>query len=232
MENNEKVKFSDASILVKEPKKTGILKKSFISGLLVILPLWLTVVVIIILVKWVSSFSMPILSPLLNIFTSNSQWIEIVAKIASFFLTLVIIFFIGFFTNIWLGKQIYDLFEKLFIKLPLIGSIYSSLKKLFSFFSKDNNTTGNFQKVVFIPFPAKGTYCVAFSTGERIIDGQKYITTFMPTTPNPTTGFLMLVKEEDVIECDYTVEEAIQYIISAGIIQPDKKKLGEKNVTI
>ena len=214
-------------------EKKGIVKKSFISGLLVILPVWLTIFIILILFRWISNFSMPILSPFLNLFTSDSQWVEILAKIASFFLTLIIIFFIGFFTNIWFGKKLYNFFENLFIKIPLIGSIYSALKKLFSFFAKgDDETTQKFQKVVYIPFPTKETYCVAFSTGEKIINGQKYISTFMPTTPNPTTGFLMLVKEEDVIEAEYTVEEAIQYIISAGIVQPDMKELGEKNGSV
>ena len=214
-------------------EKKGIVKKSFISGLLVILPVWLTIFIILILFRWISNFSMPILSPFLNLFTSDSQWVEILAKIASFFLTLIIIFFIGFFTNIWFGKKLYNFFENLFIKIPLIGSIYSALKKLFSFFAKgDDDTTQKFQKVVYIPFPTKETYCVAFSTGEKTINGQKYISTFMPTTPNPTTGFLMLVKEEDVIEAEYTVEEAIQYIISAGIVQPDMKELGEKNGSI
>ena len=213
--------------------KKSIVRKSFISGLLVILPVWLTIFIILILFKWISSLSMPILSPFLKLFTSDSQWVEMLATIASFFLTLVIIFFIGFFTNIWFGKKLYNFFENLFIKLPLIGSIYSALKKLFSFFAKgDDDTTQKFQKVVFIPFPTKETYCVAFSTGEKIINGQKYISTFMPTTPNPTTGFLMLVKEEDIIESEYTVEEAIQYIISAGIVQPDMKQLGEKNGSI
>ena len=213
--------------------KKSIVRKSFISGLLVILPVWLTIFIILILFKWVSSLSMPILSPFLKFFTSDSQWVEVLAKIASFFLTLIIIFFVGFFTNIWFGKKLYDFFENLFIKLPLIGSIYSALKKLFSFFARNDDTTKNFQKVVFIPFPTKETYCMAFSTGEKVINGHKYVSTFMPTTPNPTTGFLMLIKEEDVIECDYTVEEAIQYIISAGIVQPDKKKeLGAENVSI
>lgn len=214
-------------------EKKGLVRKSFISGLLVILPVWLTIFIILILFKWISSLSMPILSPFLKLFTSDSEWVEVLAKVASFFLTLIIIFFIGFFTNIWFGKKLYAFFENLFIKIPLIGSIYSALKKLFSFFAKsDDDTTQKFQKVVFIPFPTKGTYCVAFSTGEKIINGQKYISTFMPTTPNPTTGFLMLVKEEDIIESEYTVEEAIQYIISAGIVQPDKKQLGEKNDSI
>ena len=213
-------------------EKKSIVRKSFISGLLVILPVWLTIFIILILFRWISNLSMPILSPFLNIFTSDSQWVEVLAKIASFFLTLIIIFFVGFFTNIWFGKKLYNFFENLFIKLPLIGSIYSALKKLFSFFASNDDKTKNFQKVVFIPFPTKGTYCVAFSTGEKIIDGQKYISTFMPTTPNPTTGFLMLVKEEDIIESEYTVEEAIQYIISAGIVQPDMKQLGEKNGSV
>ena len=229
MENRRELKNGDN---LKKEKKS-IVRKSFISGLLVILPVWLTIFIILILFKWISSLSMPILSPFLKLFTSDSEWVEVLAKIASFFLTLIIIFFVGFFTNIWFGKKLYNFFENLFVKIPLIGSIYSALKKLFSFFAKgDDDTTQKFQKVVFIPFPTKETYCVAFSTGEKIIDGKKYITTFMPTTPNPTTGFLMLVKEEDVIEAEYTVEEAIQYIISAGIVQPDMKDLGEKNDSI
>ena len=230
MVNKNFIKSANSNDSKKEHK--SIIKKSFISGLLVILPIWLTVFIILILFKWISNISMPILSPLLKIFTSDSQWVEILAKIASFFLTLIIIFFVGFFTNVWFGKKIYNFFENIFIKLPVIGTIYSSLKKLFSFFAKSDDTTQNFQKVVFIPFPTKGTYCVAFSTGEKIINGQKYISTFMPTTPNPTTGFLMLVKEEDIIESEYTVEQAIQYIISAGIVQPDKKLLGEKNGSV
>ena len=233
MANKNNLQSAENDGLKKEKKST--LRKSFISGLLVILPVWLTIFIILILFRWISSLSMPILAPFLKIFTSDSQWVEVLAKVASFFLTLIIIFFVGFFTNIWFGRKIYNFFENLFIKLPLIGSIYSALKKLFSFFAKNDDNTQNFQKVVFIPFPSKGTYCMAFSTGEKIINGQKYISTFMPTTPNPTTGFLMLIKEEDIIECEYTVEEAIQYIISAGIVQPDKKdlkELGAKDVSV
>ena len=196
-------------------------RQLFISGLLVILPVWLTVWVIAVIFSWISAFSMPIFSPILKVFTSNSAWIVVLAKIASFFLTLIIICFVGYFTNKVLGKTILRYFETIFVKVPFVGSIYMSLKKLISFFSRKDNQM-NFQKVVFIPFPNKASYCAAFSTGEQIIDGQKYITTFMPTTPNPTTGFLMLIKEEDIVESKYTVEEAIQYIMSAGIIKPTK----------
>ena len=176
------IKKSDSKEFVK------FFKRSFISGLLIILPLWLTVIVLMILFRWTSSFSMPILLPILKFFTSDSYWIELFAKIASFFLTLIIICFIGFFTNKLLGKKVLNYFETFFTKLPLAGSIYLSLKKLFSFFSGGNNSA-NFQKVVFIPFGNKDSYCMAFSTGEKVINGQTYVTTFMPTTPNPTTGF-------------------------------------------
>lgn len=206
-------------------------KRSFISGLLIILPLWLTVIVLMILFRWTSNFSMPILLPILKFFTSDSYWIELLAKIASFFLTLIIICFIGFFANKLLGRKVLNYFENIFTKLPLAGSIYLSLKKLFSFFS-NNDKSMNFQKAVFIPFGNKDSYCMAFSTGEKIINGEKYITAFMPTTPNPTTGFLMLIKAQDVIESNYTVEQAIQYIISAGIIQPGEKQFGETNDNI
>ncbi len=208
-----------------EPKGiVNFFRQLFISGLLVLLPLWLTVWVIAVIFGWISAFSMPVFSPILKIFTSDSAWIIALAKIASFFLTLIIICFVGYFTNKVLGRTILKYFEVIFIKLPLVGTIYTSLKKLFSFFS-GKDTKMNFQKVVFIPFPNKNSYCAAFSTGEKIINGQKYITVFMPTTPNPTTGFLMLIKEEDIIESNYTVEEALQYIISAGIIKPAKDNL-------
>lgn len=200
------------------------LKKYFVAGLFVILPLWLTIVVIIIIFNWTSNFSMPYLLPIYKFFIADKYWVYALAKVSSFFLTLIIIWAVGFFTTKFIGKKLFLFVEDLFIKLPLFGSIYASLKKLTSFFS-GNDKKLNFQKVVFIPFPNKECYCVAFATGEKFINNKKYITTFMPTTPNPTTGFLMLIKAEDIIESDYTVEEAVSYIMSAGILVP-KDKVG------
>ncbi|MFA6914634.1 MAG: DUF502 domain-containing protein [Endomicrobiia bacterium] len=194
-------------------------KKYFLTGLFLILPLWLTAVVIIIIFNWTSGFSMPYLLPTFKFFIADKSWVHLLAKISSFFLTLIIIWSVGFFTTKFIGRKLFSLLEDLVVKIPLFGSVYASLKKLTSFFLNDDKKM-NFQKVVFIPFPNKESFCVAFSTGEKIINNEKYISVFMPTTPNPTTGFLMLIKEKDIIESDYTVEEGIQYIISAGIISP------------
>lgn len=197
-------------------------KKYFLAGLFLILPLWLTAVVIIIIFNWTSGFSMPYLLPTFKFFIADTSWVHLLAKISSFFLTLIIIWSVGFFTTKFIGKKLFSLLEDLVVKIPLFGSIYASLKKLISFFSNDDKKM-NFQKVIFIPFPNKECYCVAFATGEKIINNQKYVTTFMPTTPNPTTGFLILIKKEDVLETDFTVEEAVSYIMSGGILAPQDK---------
>ncbi len=197
-------------------------KKYFIAGLFMILPLWLTALVIVLIFNWTSGFSMPYLLPAFKFFISDKSWVYMLAKVSSFFLTLLIIWSVGFFTTKFIGRKIFSLFEDLVSKIPLFGSIYGSLKKLTSFFS-NNDKKMNFQKVVFIPFPNKDSYCVAFATGEKTINNKKYVTTFMPTTPNPTTGFLILIKKEEVLETDFTVEEAITYIMSGGILVPPDK---------
>ena len=195
------------------------IKKYFIAGLLMLLPLWLTVVVFMIVFDWTSDVSMTYTLPILKFFIHDRGWIYLLAKILSFFLTIIIICFVGFFATNFVGKRLFKFFEDIFIKIPAIGGLYSIFKKFISFFSNDSMTK-DFQKVIFIPYPNKECYCVAFSTGVRFINNKKYVAAFMPTTPNPTTGFLILIKEEDVLDADFTVEEAVTYIMSGGILAP------------
>ena len=111
-------------------------------------------------------------------------------------------------------------FEKLINNVPLIGAVYSSAKQFIHFlFGKDKG----FKKVILVPYPSKGIYCTAFLTGEQIIKGQKYLCVFMPTTPNPTTGFLLLYKEEDIIYTNYTIDQAFQFIMSIGVINMNER---------
>lgn len=224
MENNELQKTTKSEM--KNIK--DFFKRYFIAGLLILLPLWLTIIVFMIVFDWTSNVSMSYTLPILKYFMHDKTWVYFSAKILSFFLTIIIICFVGFFATNFAGRKLLKFFEDIVIKIPAVGGLYTAFKKFISFFS-GNNLGKDFQKVIFIPFPTKTSYCVAFSTGKRLINNQKYVTVFMPTTPNPTTGFLILVKEEDVIESDYTVEEGIQYIISAGIITPENK-IGLKNI--
>lgn len=197
-------------------KISVLIKAYFVTGLIVIMPLWLTFFVVTIIFKWVSSFALPVI----NYFVADTLLAHVIARIFSFFISVLSIIILGFITNRVFGKNVLNSIEKLIEKLPILGTVHSAAKQFINFIlGKDS--TKNFKKVVFIPYPNKEIYSVAFLTSEQTINGEKYLCAFMPTTPNPTTGFLLLVKEKDIIYTNYSVEQAFQFIISIGVINMD-----------
>jgi uncharacterized membrane protein len=209
-------------------EKIGILiKKYVITGLIVVIPLWLTFFVMKILFKWISSFAFPVV----NYFVTDAYWVHIIARVGSFFISIISVVILGFIANRVFGKSALNSVEKLIKKLPVFGTVHFAAKQFINFiFGKDGME--KFKKIIFVPYPSKEVYSVAFLTGEELIRGDKYLCAFMPTTPNPTTGFLLLFKEKEVIYTDYTVEQAFQFIISVGVINMSKSdnkiKLNEK----
>jgi uncharacterized membrane protein len=199
-------------------EKIGILiKKYAMTGLVVVIPLWLTFFVMKILFKWISSFAFPAV----NYFVTDTYWVHIIARVSSFFISVTSVVILGFITNRVFGKSALNSLEKLIKKLPIFGTVHFAAKQFINFiFGKDGRE--KFKKIVFVPYPNEGVYSVAFLTGEQLIRGEKYLCVFMPTVPNPTTGFLLLFREEEVIYTDYTVEQAFQFVISVGVINMSK----------
>jgi uncharacterized membrane protein len=199
-------------------EKIGILIKKYVmTGLVVVIPLWLTFFVMKILFKWISSFAFPTV----NYFVTDTYWVHIIARISSFFISIISVVILGFITNRVFGKTALNSLEKLIKKLPIFGTVHFAAKQFINFiFGKDGME--KFKKIIFVPYPNEGVYSVAFLTGEQLIRGEKYICVFMPTAPNPTTGFLLLFKEEELIYTDYTVEQAFQFVISVGVINMSK----------
>ncbi|MDR1721347.1 MAG: DUF502 domain-containing protein [Endomicrobium sp.] len=213
MKNEKQIKRSFIGVLV---------KKYFVTGLIVVIPLWLTFFVVTVIFKWVSGFTLPVV----NYFVADKYLAHIIVRILSFFISIMTIIILGFITNRVFGKNALNLVEKLIKKLPVLGSVYSAAKQFVSFiFEKDS--TRSFKKVVFVPYPNKETYSVAFLTGEQTLNDEKYLCAFLPTTPNPTTGFLLLFKEKEIIYTDYTVEKAFQFVISVGVINMENNKEAE-----
>jgi uncharacterized membrane protein len=200
-----------------EEKIGTLIKKYVMTGLVVVIPLWLTFFVMKILFKWISSFAFPVV----NYFVSDTYWVHIIARISSFFVSIISVVILGFITNRVFGKTVLNSVEKLIKKLPILGTVHFAAKQFINFiFGKDG--LKKFKMIIFVPYPNKEVYSVAFLTGEQLIRGEKYLCAFMPTTPNPTTGFLLLFKEKEVIYTDYTVEQAFQFIISVGVINMSK----------
>ena len=141
--------------------------------------------------------------------------------IASVLLTIFILYTIGLFTANIIGKRFIYLTERLVERMPLVKTVYGSTKQIVRTLGGDQ--TRKFQRVALIPFPQARMRCVGFITAmfKDSVSGDELCTVFIPTTPNPTTGYLQVLKRSDLIELDWSVEEAVQTIMSGGILRPE-----------
>jgi uncharacterized membrane protein len=137
--------------------------------------------------------------------------------------TLALIFICGLVTRSYIGDKIVTSGENLVNRIPFVRSIYKGIKQISDNMLMDQRSS--FKKVVLVEFPRKGIYTIGFVTGMPSIEiqkkiGQNSISVFVPTTPNPTSGYLIIVPEGELVHMDITVEEALTFIISVGIITP------------
>lgn len=191
----------------------------FLAGLFGILPITLTVAVFTLTLRLLQSW----LEPLKRFgipFIGVIPYSEVILAIA-------IIFVAGTLYNTFILRPFIHLIENLFFKIPLIRPVYSGIKKLVDAFSFQDKAS--FTKVVTIEFPRAGIYSVGFLANQldkRVSPDitKKYYSIFIPTTPNPTSGFLVLVPEDQITILDITRQEAMAMIISGGIIQPEEEK--------
>ena len=195
-----------------------------ISGLLFWIPLALTVLVIKFFLGVVNNLVPARLLPetLLNLDTS-------IPYSGFVFVVLILLVTGALITNI-LGRKLVDLWERALNKIPGFRNIYNALKKISS--TVLNTSSESFRKAFLIQYPSKGIWVVAFQSGdykgeiEEII-GEDVINLFVPTTPNPTSGFFVIIPKKDAIELKMSVEEAFKLVISAGVVTPKTLKIKE-----
>ena len=149
-------------------------------------------------------------------------------------LTLVIIFVTGLITQNFIGTRLLNLWEWLLQRIPVVNSIYSSVKQVSdTLLSSSGNA---FRKAVLIQYPREGLWTIAFQTGvpggdvKNHLTGD-YISVYVPTTPNPTSGFFLMLKREDTIELSMSVDEALKYIVSMGVVAPGANKKPDQLIT-
>lgn len=141
-------------------------------------------------------------------------------------LTFAIVFITGAIATNFFGMQIILLWEKLLNRLPVVKSIYSSVKQVSDTLFSDSGNA--FRKAVLVQFPHQGAWTIAFLTGTPGGDVAnhlrgEYVSVFVPTTPNPTGGYFLMMPKADVIELEMSVDEALKYIISMGVVAPANK---------
>jgi uncharacterized membrane protein len=205
-------------------------RASFFTGLAVALPALLTLAA----VKWlfgtISSFTDTLLFFLKYFLDPKSVYEN--GKSGSMFwywsllalvLAVVLISFVGVLTRYYIGKRLIKWLDTAMMNVPLLNKVYGAIKQINEAFSGNKNS---FKTVVLVEFPREGMYSVGFLTSEQHAEVQHktketVVAVFIPTTPNPTSGFLVLVPEEKVTKLDMTVADGIKYIVSLGSIAPE-----------
>ena len=203
------------------------LRNNFFKGILISVPVFITFYIAWILIKFFDNKVTPVLGPLIPQHLNPSNYLPF--EIPGIGLLTVFIFFaiIGFLTTGLFGRIFSSLVEKILSKIPVLRNIYSGLKQLFeTILSKRSNS---FREVILLEYPRKGIWAMGFLTGDTEGEVQRLtknsmINIFLPTTPNPTSGFLLFVPAKDVLRLSMSVEEGIKMIISAGILTPSERQ--------
>ena len=202
-------------------KKT---KSYFAAGLLVLTPIVLTIFII-----WKLFFA---IDGLLQGFLNKHllKWLGFSTSPNNLtglgFITIILfVLFVGFFTRNYVGKKVLSLSDALVTKIPIINRVYSAIQQISQAFLSEK--TEVFKKAILIEYPRKGIYSIGFFTQDTKGEVQDRLETdvvsvFLPTTPNPTSGFLLFVPKKDTIDLDMPVEEALKLVISGGAIVPNR----------
>ena len=203
------------------------LKNDLIAGLLVVIPLATTIWLSTIVSKFVLAFVTSIpkqFNPFINL---NPLLQDLINLALGLTVPLMGILLIGLMARNIVGRWLLEFGEGTLQRIPLAGSVYKTLKQLLETFLRDKSR--RFRRVVLVEYPREGLYSVGFVTGQvgpslQSDLGQNLLSVFIPTAPNPTTGWYTLVPETSVRELDISVEDAFRTIISAGIVNPDERE--------
>ena len=204
--------------MIKKKKGKGILVKFrnyFITGMVVLIPIGITL--------YLTLFIMKISSRILPKEINPNHYLPYDIPGLEIIISIILITLIGWLSLSFIGKKFLSLFQNLINKIPILRTIYSGINQMTETFSKQQNKQKN---VVLVEYPRKGSWAVGFATkenkGEISKKTQKeLINVFVPTTPNPTSGFLLMFPKAEVIHLDISFEEASKFIVSAGTSEVD-----------
>lgn len=196
-------------------------RNNFITGVAIIFPLAITVIIVRFLVIKINSY---VLEPFVDFLRINpylTRYSLIIAKLFVFFIVIFLISLVGWAANIIFLRKLFVFGEKVFVRVPMVGKIYSVTKEIGSAFLGRGKAF--FKKVVLIEYPRKGLYSIAFETAKgqdaiKKATGEETVCVFVATTPNPTSGIFLFVPKSEVKYIDMPVEEALKLVVSSGAI--------------
>lgn len=207
-------------------KQASHFRRMIITGVLTLIPLWITWFVMKLLFVTLSEIGSPVVraashwirdfAPILSTWLL-SPWVE---DLFSVFLSLLALYFLGLLATVVVGKQVIRAIEELISKIPFVQTLYGASKKLIQSLQSDPE---KLQRVVMISFPHEGMKALGFVTAslKDKDNGQELAAVYVPTTPNPTSGYLEIIPSDQLVPTDMSIEEAMTFIISGGTISPE-----------
>jgi uncharacterized membrane protein len=194
------------------------IRKYFITGLLIWVPLAITL--------WVLNFIVSTMDKTLLLLPPTWRPLSLLqADIPGFgvILTLLIVFITGLLARNFIGQRLVKFWEGLLGRIPIVRSVYSSVKQVSDTVLSDSGQA--FRKALLIQYPRAGIWTIAFQTGTPAEEVRKLVpldmvAVYVPTTPNPTSGFFLMLPRTDVMELDMSVDEALKYVVSMGVVAP------------
>lgn len=204
------------------------LRNYFLTGLLVAGPAGITLYISWSMVSWIDSWVKPYLPTAYN----PDNYLPFRVPGYGLVVALIVITLIGFLTANIVGASIFSFSENLLGRMPLVRNLYKGLKQIFTSVLADKGNA--FKQAVLVRFPHQNVWTIAFLAGPtrgevamRLEGGEDMITVYVPTTPNPTGGYLLFVRKEDVIVLDMTVEDAAKFVISFGLVTAESASAAE-----
>lgn len=196
------------------------IKNDLIAGLVVIIPLATTIWLSLNVASWVIRF-LTRFPKQLNPFTGLNPFLVALINLGiGFAVPLLAILLIGLMARNFAGRWLLDLSERVVQSIPLAGSVYKTVQQLIQTVFQDSKT--RFRRVVLIEYPRRGLWAIAFVTGASVTDlPTKMLSVFIPTTPNPTSGWYSVVSEDDIVNLSISVEDAFKVLLSGGIVGPN-----------
>ncbi len=208
-----------------KPRRRGLLgglRASFLTGIVVIAPIAVTLWLLWTVVGWIDSWVLPFVPEMYK----PKQYIGIDLRGVGMIIFFIFTIIVGWLAKGIMGKSLINWGEGLVDRMPVVRSIYNGLKQIAETVFAQSDT--NFNKACLVEYPRKGIWAVAFistnAKGEvnaRIPHDVPMVSVFLPTTPNPTSGFLLFVPKTDIIELDMSIEDAAKLVISAGMVYPN-----------
>lgn len=197
------------------------LRRYLVAGILVWLPLSVTFIVLKFLLE-VMDKNLKYIPPKLL----PESWLGFHIPGLGLVLTVLVLLVTGLLAANFVGRSAVAFWESLLVRIPIVRTIYSGVKKFSEVVFSDSGPS--FKRVLLIEYPRKGVYSLAFQTGTSLGEvqnrtGEEMVCTFVPTTPNPTSGFIIIVPKSEIIELDMEVDEALKMIISLGVVVPHWK---------